>query len=193
MKNQAVILKRLRELKGLTVAEAASQLKCSVGWLSGIENDNSLCKIDQQRLQNILQFYEFDQQKEVIRGWLSRQLSEQGRAEQLNLDGSILRFMREKANLTLSEASKLTGKSSANLGKIENGYRPISRKHRDFLVSCYGFSPSSFNNYTSMERHGHLVPIRYRLNILVRKLSDENLNRVFGFAKTLLLQNKIGD
>lgn len=186
MKNQAAVLKKLRELNGLSIKEAAKLFNCSVGWLCGVENESLKCKITEEELQRLLSLYAYEKHSDNIRQWLSMRTIETARLEVSAFDGAVLRHLRKKSGRTLVETARILDCSVGDVAKLELGYRKIHKSKRDILMVALGYSSNTFNNYTSKERLGETVPAEYRLKIILRKLDEKKMNSVLEFAKALL-------
>jgi len=112
MKNRGATLRRLRELNKLSQRDAAHLVNCSVGWLSGIENDIPTCKITDEKLAELLSKYNYDSYKRDIQGWLSRVNSHR---QEFTFEGATLKYLRKKSGKSLEEVADLVKMSVAQI------------------------------------------------------------------------------
>jgi hypothetical protein len=49
-------------------------------------------------------------------------------------------------------------------------------------MKLYGYSPSSFKNFTTEDKRAKNIPVRYKLDILLKQMGDGNIEKLFGFA-----------
>ncbi len=190
MTNSGVILRKLRELNHLSLKQAALKLERSVGWLSEIENDKGFARIKQTEFDRIVAVYDGEPYRKQFGAWISHAKVEVGKQNELSFDGSILKYLRTKAKLTASAAATRGNLSKSFLSDLENGKRRVNTDIRDRLLQIYGYSPASFRNFTSEDKRAANVPVRYKLDILLRKLTDKDVARVFSFAIENVIQNK---
>ena len=190
MECTGVILRKLREINKFTLKQAAQKLERSAGWLSEIENEKGNARIDATEFERIVRFYGGEPYRKQFGAWIAKSKVNEQKSKILCFDGPILRYLRNKAQLTLAQVSVRTNLSQGYLADIENGNRRIDQNLRDLLLGIYGYSPASFRNFTSKDKRAANIPVRYKLNIVLRKLNDTDIERIFSFAINSL---KVGE
>jgi transcriptional regulator with XRE-family HTH domain len=180
---------KLRELNQLHLKAAAKHIGRSAGWLSEIENNRGNARISQAEFDRIVKVYGGESQKKQFGAWVARaEKTNATGASKICLDGSVLKFLRNKAELTLAEVAKATNLSKTYLSYLENGKKPVSKGLRDRLLGVYGYSPSSFKNFTTKDKRSASIPTRYKLQILLGHLEEEQIQKVLIFANQLTKQ-----
>jgi hypothetical protein len=84
--------------------------------------------------------------------------------------------------MTLAAAAPKAGLSKSYLSYIEIGSRPLSTPLRDKLMGIYGYSPASFRNFATDDKRAKSVPVHYKLDMLLRRMSPLLIERVYIFA-----------
>ncbi|MGE0528697.1 MAG: helix-turn-helix transcriptional regulator [Bdellovibrionales bacterium] len=178
MGNYGLIIKRLRTMNGHTIRSAAQKIGKSTGWLSEIENNRGKARLSSQEFDRIVTALGGEKHRCRFKNWViaDRTVAQGDRS----LDGAILKYFRMQKKISLLQASQKIGISKSYLTNIENGHKPITLGLRDRIMIAYGYCPSSFRNMTE-DKRGYLVPIQYKLRILLNQLSPEQLNYVFKF------------
>jgi transcriptional regulator with XRE-family HTH domain len=189
MENYGVIVKHLRHLNGLSVQQAAKKIGRSKGWLSEIENDSGRSRITEKEFSRIVVILEGVQHQAMFKTWVAN-FKNRERTD-TTFDGAVLKFIRLKKNLSLNEASKLLGLSTSQISKLENGCKSISYELRNKIMIAYGYSPSSFKNLATDPHRSKVVPQYYKLEILLKKLNQSQIEEVFSFSKKILENNQI--
>ncbi|MFP5458504.1 MAG: hypothetical protein ACLGG7_07210, partial [Bacteriovoracia bacterium] len=82
----------------------------------------------------------------------------------------------------IGDAAGKVGLSSCYLSYLETGVKPLSNDLRDKLMRLYGYSPASFKNFTTEDKRSKNIPTRYKLGVLLRHLSEAEIEKVFAFA-----------
>jgi hypothetical protein len=49
-------------------------------------------------------------------------------------------------------------------------------------MRIYGYSPSSFKNFTTEDKRAKNIPVRYKLDMLLKQMDDARIEKVLGFA-----------
>ncbi|OQW48814.1 MAG: hypothetical protein A4S09_13530 [Proteobacteria bacterium SG_bin7] len=182
MDHYGVILRKLREINRLTVKHAAQKIGRSSGWISQIENGKGLVRLDEIEFERIVGLYNGEAYRKQFGAWISRSKINQQVAKEIVFDGSILKYLRNKAGLTLIEAAKSVGISFGHLSDLENGEKSVSEDIKNHLMKVYGYSPLSFRNFTGDDKRANNIPVRYKLGIALRKMSDSDIEAVFNFV-----------
>jgi transcriptional regulator with XRE-family HTH domain len=181
MSGNGVVLKRLREMNKLKVKEAAALIGKSTGWLSQVENGQGFARLKPQEFERIVTLYGGDSLKPKFTGWMASETKAEKKKE-ISLDGAVLKYLREKAGLSLHQASEKLGLSKRYLSNLENGHKPIRLELREKLMRTYHYSPASFRNFTDVDKRAGNIPSRYKLNILLNQMDRAKIEKVFGFA-----------
>jgi len=183
MNNYGVILKKLRLVNRLTIKEAAKKIQKSTGWICEAENARGAARIFPDEFERIVLAYGGDAYRKQFGGWIAK-ASPQGSDHLSNTSfgGSVLKYLRKKAKMSLQDVTKQTGFSIAYLSYIESGKKALPPQLRDQLMKVYGYSPTSFKNFASEDKRAKNVPVKYKLETLLGKLDDSKIERVFQFA-----------
>ena len=190
MKNPGVVLRKLRERNNLKIKEAAKLIGRSVGWLSGMENEASACRLKESEYQRILHLYNAEDHQKLIHACLSQTRKSDEDAAPIVYDGSILKYLRIKAGKSISAVAIEMDCAPSLLSQIENGRRTVGIEMRRHLLRTYGYSPESFKNFYSREKRALNVPARFHLEILLPHLSEQMTLAVFDYASELFGQSK---
>lgn len=189
MKNRGVVLRKLRQVNKLNLKQAANVIGCSVGWLSGIENESAKCRIDDGEYQRILALYNSEQHKKLIHACLSQTKTTEIR-KAISYDGPILKYLRLKSKKTIFAVAIESGYSESLITQIEHGRRKASLELRNRLIKIYNYSPESFKNFYSRDKRALNVPARYYLKVILSHLTEETVLKVFDFAVELYRNNQ---
>ncbi len=181
MNHYGIILRKLRELNSFTVKQAAKKIGRSSGWISQIENGKGLARLAQDEFERIVTAYNGEPYRKQFGAWIARSKIKESTVDDINFDGSILKYLRRKANLTLEVASKKAEISFGHLSDLENGEKRISENLKNRLLKIYGYSSASFRNFTGEDKRANNIPVRYKLDILLRKLNSTDVEKVFNF------------
>lgn len=182
MNNYGVILRKLRELNRLTVKQAAQQIGRSSGWISQIENSRGGVRLEAIEFERIVAAYNGEPYRKQFGGWIARSKINGHTSKEIAFDGPILKYLREKAGLTLEKVTQKVGFSIGHLSDLENGQKRISEDLRNKLMKIYGYNPSSFRNFTDEDKRAKNIPVRYKLNLLLAKLNESEVEQVFRFV-----------
>lgn len=183
MDHYGVILRKLRELNQLTIKQAASRIERSAGWLSEVEGGRGLSKLIPSEFERIVAVYGGDRYRKQFGIWIAKAKAPYTPPpKEVAFNGAILKHLRKKAKLTLDEAAEKIGLSGRYLSAMETGRRRLSSQVRDRLMPVYGYSPSSFKNFATEDKRAKNIPVRYKLESLLKQLDDSRVERVFAFA-----------
>ncbi len=182
MNHYGVILKKLRELNQLTVKQAAQKIGRSSGWISQVENNRGAARLKAEVFERIIVAYNGESYRKQFGAWISRSKIQEQAPQEISFEGSILKYLRTKAGLTVQQGAKKAGLSKGHLSDLENGVKRLSGELRDKLMRIYGYSPASFRNFTDADKRAKNIPTRYKLNLLLGKLSESEIEKVFAFA-----------
>jgi len=105
-------------------------------------------------------------------------------------DGAVLKFIRIKKLLKLKDAAGLTGLSSASISKIESGHFIVTTELRNKIMIAYGYSPSSFKNLSTDPVRSKVVPLIYKLEILLKRMSESEIEELYKFAREIKANNQ---
>jgi len=179
MSNYGLILKQLRNINGDSLKTAAKKIGKSVGWLSEVENGRGLSTLKPTEFERIVKLFGGDKHRELFKTWVAVERNK-GRSDQ-SLDGAVLKYIRERKELSLDEASRKVGLSKRYLTNLENGHKPLNVDLRSRIMVAYGYAPSSFRNLSADEKRSKAVPARYKINILLNQLGETELCSVLEF------------
>lgn len=184
MNHYGVILRKLRELKRLPLKQAAKRIERSAGWLSEIENGKGAARIHPQEFERIVAVYEGEAYRKQFGIWVAQANKPATSPKEVQFTGPVLRYLREKLNLSLADAASKAGVSASYLSYLETGVKPLRNGLRDRLMRLYGYSPASFKNFTTEDKRSKNIPTRYKLGVLLRHLNETEIEKVFAFALT---------
>lgn len=182
MNHYGVILRKLRELNQLTIKQAAQQIERSSGWISEIENGKGAARLKASEFEKIVEAYNGEEYRKQFGGWITRAKLQDQAPREVSFNGPILKYLRTKAKLTIEQAAKKAGLSKGHLSDMENGVKRLSDDLRDKLMRIYGYSPASFRNFTDADKRAKNIPTRYKLNLLLGKLNESEVEKVFAFV-----------
>lgn len=183
MTNYGVVLRKLREINQLPIKKAAKVIGRSPGWLSEIENDRGLARIGLDEFERIVAVYGGQKHREKFKMWIANSHKPVRQQVTMSFDGAILKYLREKAELSIEAVSLSNKISEGYLSKLENGLKPISLNMRNRLLQTYGYSPSSYKNFTTEDKRAKNIPTKFKLNILMTHMSEEMIEQLFAFAQ----------
>ena len=184
MNHYGVILRKLRELNRLPLKQAAKRIERSAGWLSEIENGKGAARIHPQEFERIVAVYDGEIYRKQFGIWVAQANKPAASPKEVQFTGPVLRYLREKLNLSLVGAASQAGVSASYLSYLETGVKPLRNSLRDRLMRLYGYSPASFKNFTTEDKRSKNIPTRYKLGVLLRHLNETEIEKVFAFALT---------
>lgn len=182
--NHGIIIRHLREENGMSVRKCAATIGRSIGWLSEIENQSGTAKLTEFEFERIIKILGGQHKRALFKTWIANHKNKQKGDK--TLDGAVLKHIRKKKKLTLAEAAQVTGLSAGYLSKLEHGLKPVCLDLRKKIMAAYGYQPSSFKNLSTDPVKSKAVPTMYRLNILLQKATDEDIEQIFILMKTKL-------
>ena len=185
MNSNGVILRKLRIINRLTIKEAAKKIGKSAGWISEAENAKGATRIYPDELARVLKAYGGDGYKKQFGAWVRAERVSKDASEEISFDGAVLKYLRLKVGFNLQQASKRADISSAYLSYLENGQKRLTLKLREKLMRNYGYSPSSFKNFASLDKRASNVPTRYKLQALLKNFDEMRIEQIFKFAQTV--------
>lgn len=193
MEHYGVILKKLRELRHLSVKQAANLIGRSAGWISGVENARGRSKLSLKEFERVVAIYNGEPYRKQFGIWLAMAKSPRsGSGGQANLSGAIFRHLRKQAKMTLAQVSKSVGFSGKTLSAMELGYRTIQPELKSRLMHLYGYNPSSFKNFVS-DKRSKTIPTKYKLDLLIRHLDVASVEKIFAFAHEVRQHQQEGE
>lgn len=181
MNHYGIILRKLRELNFFTIKQAAKKIGRSSGWISQIENGKVVVRLDYAEFERIVAVYNGEPYRKQFGAWIARAKVNEETSREISYNGPILKYLRRKANLTLETVAKKAEISFGHLSDLENGEKRVSENLKNRLMKIYGYSPASFRNFTGEDKRASSIPIRYKLNILLGKLTSGDIEKVFNF------------
>lgn len=183
MEQQGVVLRKLRQLNGLSVKRASEKIGRSAGWLSEIENGTGFARIYPAEFERIVSVYEGERYRKQFTIWIANAYkSQQGIEPVISFTGAVLKFIRIKTGHQLTAAAERLDITKGYLSKIERGQCHISNELRDRIMKFYGYSPASFKNFASEDKRSKSVPLKFKLDILINQMSEKGLEALFSSA-----------
>ena len=80
------------------------------------------------------------------------------------------------------EVANRAALSKSYISYLETGVKPVSIELRNRLLAIYGYSPSSFKNFTTEDKRAKNIPVRYKLEILLGQLDESGIDRIYAAA-----------
>ncbi len=188
-KHYGLILKHLREHSGLSVRNLSKQIGKSIGWISEIENSTGTARLTDTEFERIVELLDGNQHRDMFKTWIAKHKN--GENTDRTFDGAVLKFIRQKKGLSLSKAAHLSGLSVPYLSKIERGLRPVTLDLRKKIMIAYGYSPSSFKNLSTDPVRSKTVPLKFKLEILMQKMSESEIEAVYEHVRNLKTINPL--
>jgi transcriptional regulator with XRE-family HTH domain len=183
MENYGVILRKLRELKKLPIKQAAKHLGRSAGWLSEVENGRGNARLSPREFERIVDAFDGEVYRKQFGLWVAKSKSPTSlSSEVVNMNGAILKYLRKKAKMTLAQAGEKVGLSGRTISAMELGKRRIKPDLKDQLTRVYGYSPSSFKNFTTEDKRSKSIPAHYKLGILLKKMDETKIENMLAYA-----------
>src|SRR5690606_15598291 len=129
------------------------------------------CRLSAQEFERILRILGGTGHRAMFKTWIANHKNQ----EKVNkvYDGAVLKYIRVKKGLTVTEAARKIGLSKGYLSRLETGASPINTDLRIRIMKAYGYSPSSFKNLNTDPVRSKAVPAKYKFDILLRKLPPE--------------------
>lgn len=180
--NHGIIIRELRKLRGWSVRKAALEIHRGIGWLSEIENGTGTARLTEDEFERIVTVMDGHKCRAMFKTWTANHKNQE-RVDK-TFDGAVLKYIRIKKELTLVRASQMMSVSYAHLSKIESGKKPITLALRCKIMSAYGYSPSSFKNLSTDPVRSKAVPALYKLNILLKTFSSEQIESLLQIVLT---------
>ncbi len=183
MDNYGVILKKLRLVNRLTIKEAAKKIGKSTGWICEAENAKGATRIFPDEFERVVIAYGGDAYRKQFGGWIAKasQHDRNGLPDP-SFGGAVLKYLRNKKGMSLKEAATKASLTYSYLSYLETGKKRLSPTLRDRLMKVYGYSPSSFKNFASEDKRAKNVPIRFKLDALLKQMKGEKIEKIFKFA-----------
>ena len=183
MDNYGVILKKLRLVNRLTITEAAKKIGKSTGWISEAENAKGATRIFPDEFERVVIAYGGDAYRKQFGGWIAKATQQESTGlRDPSFGGSVLKYLRNKKRMSLKEAASQAGLTYSYISYLETGKKRLSPALRDRLMKVYGYSPSSFKNFASEDKRAKNVPVRFKLDALLKQLNSEKIETIFKFA-----------
>ncbi len=183
MNNYGVILKKLRLVNRLTIKEAAKKIEKSTGWICNVENGNGHARIFPDEFERIVNAYGGEEYRKQFGAWIAKsKIQESNGLADSSFGGSVLKYLRTKKDMSLAEAGLRAGLTASYLSYLETGKKRLSPRLRDRLMNVYGYSPSSFKNFASEDKRAKNIPVKYKLDALLKQLDNEKIEKIFKFA-----------
>ena len=184
--NYGLILWSLRKKAGFSVRGMSKKIGRSIGWLSEIENNTGTARLTEHEFDRIVSLMDGDKHRPMFRTWVAQHRN----SERFDntFDGAVLKFLRMKKGLNLINASNAASLSPSYLSKVEKGLKTVTVEVRNRLMVVYDYSPSSFKNLSSDPVRSKAVPVRYKLDILLKTLPAAEMGKLFEYV-TILSQN----
>jgi len=186
--NQGLIIRHLRMQAKLSVRKCAQKVKKSVGWISEVENGRGKARLSEQEFNRIVELLDGSKHREMFRTWVAGYKKRE--SIDTTLDGAVLKFIRTKKQLRLKNAAQATGLSVSTISKIESGVSIINVELRNKIMIAYGYSPSSFKNLSTDPVRSKVVPLRFKLEILMKQMSEPEIEALFNLVRDLKTNNQ---
>jgi transcriptional regulator with XRE-family HTH domain len=170
-------------LAGLSVQQTAIKIGRSTGWVSEVENNSGRSRLSEVEFNRIVEILDGTKHRAMFRTWVAN-FKNRERLDK-TFDGAVLKHIRTKKELSLKLAAKASKLSAAQLSKIETGLKPVSYELRNRIMAAYGYSASSWKNLATDPVRSKAVPNSYKLEILLNRLPESLIEKVFDYTQGL--------
>jgi transcriptional regulator with XRE-family HTH domain len=178
--NHGIILRELRKRNGLSIQKVAVMIQKSPGWLCEVENAEGTCRLSASEFDRIVGILGGSNERHMFKTWIAN-YKNQSKVSKF-YDGAVIKYIRLKKGISLSQAARKVGLSKGYLSKLETGAAPMTLERRCKLMKAYGYNPTSFKNLSSDPVRSKAVPLRFKFDILLQKLSTEAAEMIFQSA-----------
>ena len=190
LENHGVIIRHLRQRKELSLRKCSNIINKSIGWLSEVENASGNSKLTEEEFDRIVSTLGGDKDRAMFKTWVAKHKNKDNGDK--TFDGAVLRYIRKKKGISLVDASASTGLSIGYLSKLETGLKAMTLELRNLIMQAYGYRPSSFKNLSKDPKRSKAVPIEYKLNILLKKMSEDEIKDIFNTISSNHLTTQTG-
>ena len=190
LENHGIIIRHLRKRKNLSVRKCSDIIGKSIGWLSEIENACGTARLTEIEFDRIVTALGGDKDRAMFKTWVAKHKNKDNGDK--TFDGAVLRYIRKKKGISLVDASVSTGLSVGYLSKLETGLKAMTLELRNLIMQAYGYSPSSFKNLSKDPKRSQAVPTEYKLNILLKKMSEDEIKDIFNTISNSNLTTQTG-
>lgn len=178
-----IILKQLRLKANLNLKECAIKINKSAGWICEVENGRGLSRVNEFEFERIIEALDGSKYRKMFMTWVA--VSKNKQNTDRTLDGAVMKHIRLKKRLRLKEASLAVGVSVSRLSQIERGIIPMSFELKNKLMVGYGYTPSSFKNFSKDPLRAKAVPTKFKLEILIKSFTDHQVEELFMAAEKI--------
>ena len=195
--NEALALRKVREILGLDRKQAGMKLSVSYKTVEKFENGRS--QLSPTKVGEILRGYEVPQQDylDILAGRFDSirekyapkriKIIEHNRLRrsykrEVTKDVLTLIALRKLRGFAQQTASLKCGYARCTMGHIENGRIELPPKRIEHIVKSYGFAMSDFNHHKGSEVF--VTDIQDECIKVIRGLPEEKLKAVFPLLKT---------
>jgi transcriptional regulator with XRE-family HTH domain len=175
--NHGIVVRELRKRLGLSLQIAARRIGKSVGWLSEIENCRGESRLGKVALERIVTLLDGERHRPMFKTWIANHKNEERRNR--TFDGAILRHARNRRGLSVTAASELLSMSKGYLSRLERGICHVTLPLRNRILVGYGYSTESFKNWSTDPVKSKAVPLKYKFDVLMQNISDEDAEIIF--------------
>ena len=186
--NHGLIIRHLRLRANLSVRMFAERIEKSAGWISEIETGRGNSRLSEPEFNRIVEILDGGKHRQMFKIWVATYRN----CESIDttFDGAVLKFIRTKRQLRLKDAATKTGFSVSTLSKIESGISKVTLELRNKIMVAYGYSPSSFKNLSTDPVRSKAVPLKFKLDILIRRLSEPEIESVYKYVQNIRTTNQ---
>ena len=191
-KIDAITLRKLREIRGLSRKEAAVLLGMNFKSVERFENGRST--VSKDRIDKAISAYGFTSEDFLLcREGKSEQIEKRfchkkkkpydykkGRrfyTKVITKEVKVLRLLRQQTRLSQRRASTACGYHEAAIGGIENGRVELSMERISHIVESYGFTMEDFDFHMNAEIL--VTEVQDECISIIRGLSEKNLKAVY--------------
>lgn len=197
IQTEAIILRKLRELKGFSRKEASILLGLNFKAIERFENGRT--NLNQGKIEKIINAYGYSYQDFC--------LCKEGKTDHVQLkfgpqrpkviennslrrsyrrlvtkEVKTLKVLRRLKGLTQYQASTFCGFHESAIGHIENGRIEIPAQKIQHIVKSYGFSMAEFEYHLKSDQF--VTDIQDNCINIIRALSEEKLKAVYPLLQT---------
>lgn len=154
-------IKRIRQLRGLSIKEASQLLGCSVSTIKRRESKKS--NLSKKEIETFLQAYGTDYSQYVnlklgknvsienlnpvrLKKIIEHKHLRRSYKKIISKEVEVLAILRKRLGISIQKACKLCGYNRSSIGAIENGRINLTENRVKHIVTSYGYKMKDYNN-----------------------------------------------
>jgi len=193
----AIIIKKLREIKGLNRKEAGLLLEINHKTIESFENGRN--PLTEKKIAKYIALYGFTKEDFdlCLKGHITQVKNKYNTPQIKVLENNSLRrsykkliskevktlkVLRLLKKITQYQASAFCGFDKSAIGHIENGRIELTPTKIEHIINSYGFTSAEFNYHLNSERF--ITDIQDECVSIIKSLNEEKLKVVYPLLST---------